>query len=112
MQKETSSYITEIKRGLLSLAVLRALYANRLYASEIIKTLGSGRFATQEGTLYPLLSKLKREGLVIHEWVESPSGPPRKYYSLSDGGKRLVGDMLAELGSIYDELMIEKRRNV
>ncbi len=87
---ETEKYIQEIQKGLLVLAVLQVIKRKKVYAGEIINALASTPFATQEGTLYPLLSRLKREGLVEHEWVESPSGPPRKYFHLSTTGARLA----------------------
>lgn len=77
-----------IRRGLLELAVLSALLAGRLYAAEILKHLQSTPFATQEGTLYPLLGKLRRDGLLTHEWEESESGPPRKYHQLTAQGRK------------------------
>ncbi|MEO6867967.1 MAG: PadR family transcriptional regulator [Gaiellales bacterium] len=80
-----------VRRGLLELAVLTALSSGRLYAAEILDRLTSTPFATQEGTLYPLLGKLRRDGLLEHEWVESDSGPPRKYHRLTpDGTERLT----------------------
>src|SRR4051812_23220741 len=75
-----------IRRGLLELAVLTALAPGRLYAAEILEQLADTPFATQEGTLYPLLGKLRRDGLLEHEWEESGSGPPRKYHLLTPAG--------------------------
>ena len=75
-----------VRRGLLELAVLTALAPGHLYAAEILERLEGTPFATQEGTLYPLLGKLRRDGLLEHEWVESESGPPRKYHRLTDVG--------------------------
>lgn len=76
-----------LRRGLLELAVLTALSVGRLYPAEILERLEGTPFATQEGTLYPLLGKLRREGLLDHEWVESEVGPPRKYHSLTSAGR-------------------------
>ena len=58
-----------------------------MYVPDILRRLAGTEFATQEGTLYPLLSKLRRENLVLYEWQESEAGPPRKYYSLTEAGK-------------------------
>lgn len=58
------------------------------YAAEIVATLNGAGFPVQEGTLYPLLGKLRRDGLVDHEWRESPVGPPRKYFTLTEDGER------------------------
>ena len=76
-----------VRRGLLELAVLTSLAGGRLYAAEILERLAPTPFATQEGTLYPLLGKLRRDGLLDHDWVESDSGPPRKYHRLTAAGE-------------------------
>jgi PadR family transcriptional regulator PadR len=75
----------------------------------MLKLLGPTDFATQEGTLYPLLSKMRRENLVDYEWRESESGPPRKYYKLTAKGKsqlaelnqywKLINTTISELGN-------------
>lgn len=76
-----------VRRGLLELAVLTTLSPGRLYAAEILERLAPTPFATQEGTLYPLLGKLRRDALLEHDWVESESGPPRKYHRLTEAGE-------------------------
>jgi PadR family transcriptional regulator PadR len=76
-----------IRKGLLELIVLKIIAAHKVYAADILMRLTSTEFATQEGTLYPLLSRLRREGAVSYEWVESDAGPPRKYYQLTDSGR-------------------------
>jgi len=77
-----------IKKGLLELAVLKIISSNKVYAADILEKLGKTEFATKDGTLYPLLSRLKREGALNYEWAESDAGPPRKYYSLTETGKK------------------------
>ena len=94
---KNEKYILEIQKGLLVLAVLQVIKHKKVYAGEIIRVLKTTAFATQEGTLYPLLSRLKREGLIVHEWVESPSGPPRKYFRLSNDGESLAKSMSEHL---------------
>ena len=89
-----------LRRGLLELAVLTTLAPGRLYAAELLERLAETPFATQEGTLYPLLGKLRRDGLLEHEWVESDSGPPRKYHHLTDAGQ----ERRAQLGAYWQEL--------
>jgi PadR family transcriptional regulator PadR len=78
---------TSIRKGLLEFLVLKIISANQVYAADILQELNATEFATQEGTLYPLLSKLRREELVDYEWKESEAGPPRKYYELTAKGK-------------------------
>ena len=72
----------------MELAVLKVISGKKVYVAEILKKLAATDFATGEGTLYPLLSRLRREQLVDYEWVESEAGPPRKYYSLTENGKK------------------------
>ncbi len=76
-----------IRKGLLEFLLLKIIAADKVYVADILKQLSETEFATQEGTLYPLLSKMRREGLVEHEWKESEAGPPRKYYALTSKGK-------------------------
>jgi PadR family transcriptional regulator PadR len=76
-----------IRKGLLEYLVLRIVSQQTVYVPDILKRLAKTEFATQEGTLYPLLSRLRREGLVDYEWQESESGPPRKYYRLTALGR-------------------------
>src|SRR5579863_9074040 len=75
-----------IRKGLLEFLLLQIIAAEKVYVADILKQLSSTEFATQEGTLYPLLSKMRREGLLDYEWQESDAGPPRKYYSLTREG--------------------------
>jgi PadR family transcriptional regulator, regulatory protein PadR len=85
---------TPIRKGLLEFLVLKIISANQVYAADILKELNATEFATQEGTLYPLLSKLRREELVDYEWKESESGPPRKYYELTAKGREHLRETL------------------
>ena len=78
---------TPIRKGLLEFLVLRIIAADKVYAADILHELNGTEFATQEGTLYPLLSKMRREELVDYEWKESEAGPPRKYYKLTAKGR-------------------------
>ncbi|MEJ0058967.1 MAG: PadR family transcriptional regulator [Terricaulis sp.] len=84
-----------LRKGLLEFVLLIVVSANRVYVADILSRLAQTPFATQEGTLYPLLSKLRREELVDYEWVESEAGPPRKYYSLTDKGSARLADLSA-----------------
>jgi len=84
---------TQLRKGLLGLAVLAALWRSRLYGVELLKRLEGGALVVSEGTIYPLLSRLRSEGLVTAEWVESTGGPPRKYYALTALGRSRVRAM-------------------
>ena len=81
------SKLAPIRKGLLEFLVLKIVGARSAYVPDILRRLAETEFATQEGTLYPLLSKLRREDLVQYEWQESDAGPPRKYYRLTDAGR-------------------------
>jgi PadR family transcriptional regulator PadR len=79
--------LAPLRKGLLEFLVLKIVGARSVYVADVLRRLAGTEFATQEGTLYPLLSKLRREDLVLYEWQESDSGPPRKYYRLTEAGK-------------------------
>jgi PadR family transcriptional regulator PadR len=81
------SKLAPLRKGLLEFLVLKIVGARSVYVADILRRLAGTEFTTQEGTLYPLLSKLRREDLVLYEWQESDSGPPRKYYRLTEAGK-------------------------
>ena len=84
-----------IRKGLLEFLILKIVSSDKVYVADMLARLSSTHFATQEGTLYPLLSKMRREGLVDYEWQESDAGPPRKYYELTAKGKALLGELNA-----------------
>ncbi len=86
------SKLSALRRGMLEPFVLAAVEHRRRYAAEIAEALGAAGFPVLEGTLYPLLNRLRRDGLVEHEWQESPSGPPRKYLSLTPAGKAQLAE--------------------
>lgn len=89
-----------IRKGLLEFLILKIVAADKVYVADILKRLSGTEFATQEGTLYPLLSKMRRDGLVDYEWQESDAGPPRKYYELTAKGR----SQLAELNDYWKHL--------
>src|SRR5260221_13541857 len=82
-----------IRKGLLGFLVLRIVGGTTVSVADVLKRLASTEFATQEGTLYPLLSRLRREGLVDYEWQESEAGPPRKYYRLTPAGRAQLEEL-------------------
>jgi len=88
---------TPIRKGLLEFLILKIISADKVYVADMLKKLAATEFATQEGTLYPLLSRMRREGLVDYEWQESGAGPPRKYYKLTASGH----GQLAELSDYW-----------
>lgn len=89
-----------IRKGLLEFLLLKIIAGDKVYVADILKRLEGTEFATQEGTLYPLLSKMRRENLVDYEWQESDAGPPRKYYRLTSKGRA----QLTELNDYWREI--------
>jgi len=82
-----------IRKGLLEFLILKVIDADRVYVADMLKKLSMTEFATQEGTLYPLLSRMRRDGLVDYEWKESDAGPPRKYYELTASGRAQLAEL-------------------
>jgi PadR family transcriptional regulator PadR len=95
MPETLTEKFSPLRKGLLEFVVLQVISADKVYVADILRALSATEFATQEGTLYPLLSKIRREGLVDYDWKESEAGPPRKYYKLTARGR-------AELRQIAD----------
>ena len=91
---------TQMKKGVVEYIVLATIAKGEVYASDIIDILKQNDLIIVEGTLYPLLSRLKTEWLLNYSRVESLQGPPRKYYGLTEEGK----EFLNELGSTWTEL--------
>jgi PadR family transcriptional regulator PadR len=89
-----------LRKGLLEFLILAIVSSGRVYAAEMIQRLSATDFATQEGTLYPLLSKMRRDELLEYEWQESETGPPRKYYKLAATGRK----QLAEFRDYWESL--------
>src|SRR5205809_5826207 len=89
-----------IRKGLLEFLILKIISADKVYVADMLERLSDTEFSTQEGTLYPLLSKMRRENLVDYEWKESEAGPPRKYYKLTAKGRA----QLAELTDYWKQI--------
>lgn len=77
---------SQMRKGVLEICVLSVISKGEAYPSDIIEQMKAANFQLLEGTLYPLLTRLKNSGLLTYRWVESSSGPPRKYFSLTDAG--------------------------
>lgn len=90
----------QMRKGILEYCILSVISRGEIYASDIITELRKARLLVVEGTLYPLLTRLKNNGLLSYNWVESASGPPRKYYTLTNAGTEVLG----KLDATWDEL--------
>jgi PadR family transcriptional regulator len=92
-----------MRRGTLEFCVLALLESGAQYGVELARRLGGERaLLTSEGTLYPLLSRLRRTGWVSTNWQESPTGPPRRYYSLTPAGQAALGHFRTEWTAFRD----------
>ena len=91
-----------LRKGLLEFLVLGIVASDDVYVGDILERLSTTDFATREGTLYPLLSRMRRDGLLDHEWQESTAGPPRKYYRLTSAGRAELAAFRAYWASMSD----------
>jgi PadR family transcriptional regulator, regulatory protein PadR len=90
----------QMRKGVLEFCILSILADREAYPSEIIEEMKAAKLIVVEGTLYPLLTRLKNAGLLSYRWEESTSGPPRKYYKLTENGRMF----LTELEKTWSEL--------
>lgn len=90
----------QMRKGVLEFCILSVLQRGEAYPSDIMTELKKAKLIVVEGTLYPLLTRLKNDGLLTYRWEESTQGPPRKYYKLTDTG----ASFLVELRKTWDEL--------
>lgn len=90
-----------MRKGILEFCILNIISRGEVYASDMLGELTSAKIMVVEGTLYPLLTRLRKAGLVDYKWVESNSGPPRKYYTITESGMEFV----TSLSSTWQELV-------
>ncbi len=108
---ETGDRLSQMRRGTLEYCVLAVLRKGERYAFDLVRTLAEiDGMVTSEGTLYPLLTRLRKDGLVESSWQESPKGPPRRYYRITSKGSRALDQFADEwrrFRSSVDELIEE-----
>ena len=90
------SITTQLKKGTLELAILALISKKRRYGYDLVCKLRKDGLIVAEGTLYPILTRLSKEGYVTHTWVESKQGPPRKYYKITKAGEEVLSEEAAE----------------
>ncbi len=95
-----------MRKGILEYCILHIISRGEVYASDMLEELTSAKIMVVEGTLYPLLTRLRKAGLVDYRWIESASGPPRKYYQLTDKG----GEFLLQLKDTWQDLVASADR--
>ncbi|MCL2097362.1 MAG: PadR family transcriptional regulator [Bacteroidales bacterium] len=98
----TDNVKAQMRKGILEYCILLILARNDAYATVIINELKAAKMIVVEGTLYPLLMRQKNQGLLNYRWEESPQGPPRKYYMITEKGRQF----LQELNASWDELVV------
>ena len=105
MTIDRDPWASQLRKGLVELAVLALLAEHPRYGSQLVDDLAAHPpLAATAGTLYPLLARLAASGLVATTWQESPVGPPRKYYALTDAGRQRLRAMAATFGSISQSM--------
>jgi PadR family transcriptional regulator PadR len=100
----------QMRKGVLEYCILLVLDGKPLYASDIIDELKNSKMIVVEGTLYPLLTRLKNDGLLAYRWEESTQGPPRKYYELTDEGKQFLEGLAESWRELVDAVEMIKAR--
>lgn len=95
----------QMRKGILEFCILHVIFRGEVYASDMLEELTQVKIMVVEGTLYPLLTRLRKAGLVDHKWVESNAGPPRKYYTLTSDGRAF----LDALNITWEELVSSTR---
>ncbi|MCB0507897.1 MAG: PadR family transcriptional regulator [Chitinophagales bacterium] len=112
--QQTSAFSIEntkvqMRKGILEFCILGIISKGEVYASDIIDSLKNANMLVVEGTIYPLLTRLKNAGLLTYEWKESTSGPPRKYFTLTTDGQTAIEELKVTWNELSDA--VEKTSN-
>lgn len=95
---------TQLRKGFLAYCVLKVCSGQPVYTSDIIRRLHEAELVVVEGTIYPLLSRLQKDGLLAHEWQESEQGPPRKYYKITAYGDEVMQHVTKKITTLNTTL--------
>lgn len=108
----------QMRKGILEFCILQIISRGEVYASDMLEELTSAKIMVVEGTLYPLLTRLRKADLVDYKWVESSSGPPRKYYTLTNEGHMFLNqldgtwkELVASTKKIVSQKKVEKAKS-
>jgi PadR family transcriptional regulator PadR len=104
MENANDNVRSQMRKGVLEYCILSILSQKESYASDILEDLKSANMLVVEGTLYPLLIRQKNQGLLSYRWEESPQGPPRKYYVITDKGRAQLSEMDAAWQEIVNSI--------
>ena len=102
--KYAEQMATQMRKGFIAYCVLKVCSKKPVYTSDIINDLRDAELVVVEGTIYPLLSRLQKEGLLNHEWQESEQGPPRKYYRITDFGREVMDIVGADIANLNNTI--------
>lgn len=105
----------QMRKGVLEFCILSILSDGEHYPTEIIERMKEGKLLIVEGTLYPMLTRLKNDGLLSYRWEESQSGPPRKYFTLTEDGKRFLKELIDswnELTTSVNHIISQTSKNL
>lgn len=103
-QDYANNLATQLRKGFLAYCVLQVCAGGPQYSSDIIQRLRSADMMVVEGTMYPLLNRLQKDGLLSYDWQESEQGPPRKYYAATDMGKAVASELRAHMNTLQTTL--------
>jgi PadR family transcriptional regulator PadR len=102
----------QMRKGVLEYCILSIISASEVYASDIIDRLKEAQLIVVEGTLYPLLTRLKNDNLLSYRWEESRSGPPRKYYTITVEGHKFLKDLDTGWDAMVDSVNTLRNKNI
>jgi PadR family transcriptional regulator PadR len=102
----------QMRKGVLEMCILSLLSREEMYTSDIIDKLKNSQLVVVEGTLYPLLSRLKNAGLLEYYWQESTAGPPRKYFRITEEGRNFLNDLRLTWAEINDAVSLTIQNQV
>lgn len=101
LSREPDAWVSQIRKGLVEVVILALLSRERMYGSQLVEELSAHpELAISAGTVYPLLSRLKKANMISSTWEESPVGPPRKYYRLTSDGRKELAEMVSAWRSV------------
>lgn len=109
MEINVENIRSQMRKGVLEYCILSILDKQEAYASSIIDALKSAGMIVVEGTLYPLLIRLKNQGSLTYRWEESPQGPPRKYYCISEDGRAILHEMDSSWNDLVETIKTLKQ---
>lgn len=107
--EKAKNTILQMRRGILEFCIVKLLKGEEVYTAQLIDQLKAANLLVTEGTLYPLLNRLLKAGLLHYRWEESQFGPPRKYYSLTDEGEGFLNHLDSAWHDIEHSVQIIRR---